>query len=299
MAKITDDNLMCIPEYKAGKLVLSQVSEATKTIREMINDNTDFVTKASSRMDEELLVARKNLASVKSQLVSEEMHGKSTVETAQKLKDAFNEVERIESTLDAISQSGGIAIIKTKEKVRNLKNRKYEAEIKLHAHKQIVPHRDGMSWEEKASMLSLVESEVAKLTEDISSHKNILDILGRNQQRFGKLLTADAETLEEAEKSLQIAVNAYKTLDKLRGDLVEKKRRNKEEVERLKVEQYDLEQAIEELDSGRTFDILWSSEVFLVLWPELFTIDDPRLWGNIKNAGKIKYHEIVRKSEAI
>ncbi|AFM41941.1 hypothetical protein Desaci_3033 [Desulfosporosinus acidiphilus SJ4] len=292
------DNLLSIPEYVNAKNELSQLEAETSKIKSMITDNTKFIIEASGRLEAELEEARKNLISSRAQLVSEEMRGNSTVETSQKVRIATDEVERIESTLQAISHCGGVTIIKIKDKIRKLKLHKFEAECKRTAYRGIVPHRDLIREDEKAIKLSEIEKEINQLSDEISSNENILNKLKSNKERFGALLSADAATQEEARRCLQIAVNTVNTLDRLRSEVIEKRRIKKKEIDQIKAERDALELAIVDMDSDYTFNILWSSDVFHVLWPELFSNAHPHDMGNIRNLAKIKFRNVVRKGLA-
>jgi DNA repair exonuclease SbcCD ATPase subunit len=269
----TQYDYMKLPEYKEGQAAYQQVRQACEKVKELVDGNVGFVVNAAIRLQKELEVAQKVSDAAQSKLIAEEMKNAPTPGTVEKTRAAAAEVVRLNETLSAVSRSGGLALIKLQEKVDRLRIKIYEAESLKRGVKDSFPGFDLASIKkssQKEPRLKEIDRDIEAMKSELQTLEKSISILKENQKKFGKLLSVDTDTAEAAQGVINTAAQTWSKREELRLKLVSKLEQRKKDMENLKQELFDLEQAISGLNPDYLGDVLFASKISMVVWPDLF-----------------------------
>lgn len=236
---------MNLPESIAANKAINEVRQAANNFLKLREKVVETTTKLIEKLHTELSVASSKLSEAQSELASEEIFkGKSTKETAGKVRQSLEEVERIENTIKAMSKLNGLSIPGLEKKLEILQHRRSEAEGYRNTYRMW-----GVAATDKGRMKIRSEKIEQFATEMLSLDAEILNVQGtintlKSKQNKDKTMIIDATTKQAAEEVISAAVRAWNIREQNRQKLLEKIEANSKELERIKEENNTLRDAI-------------------------------------------------------
>jgi hypothetical protein len=272
---------MEVPEFIEGNKALNEIVEAAEKFKSTKSHAVSSIVTVVKKMRGQLNEATKKLEDARAKLVSEEIHkGKSTASTAKITDEAYEEVNRIKATMEAVSRMGGLAIVEMERKLQSLKVSSDEINGMIRAiYDTPHTHLDG-GRRKKDLLLKEENKKLTQVQNEIDEVSITLEILKEHQSKYGTLIIADSGTIEAAKACVEIAARAWNTRFKMSQDLISKIELNENEIQRLQEENITLSEALMATNPDSAGDYIYASEIGLILWPEL--------WNEIGSSSYIK-----------
>ncbi|MDQ2086488.1 hypothetical protein RBH29_08615 [Herbivorax sp. ANBcel31] len=257
-----------IKEVQEGIQALNEVREALKELKNDIEKSSEFVLSTTNKLQKELEEARDKMDRANAQLISEEMKGKKNQKTVEDVRKHSETVTRLEATLEAVSRAGGISIVLLEKKLPILMSEKAQAEREELGWKS-VPERHVNRKLQKQNIEELAK-KIEGLKNEIKNTENALEVLKKNQKKYGKLLLLDADTQKNVDKIINLAVNAWSKRRELLTTLIQRRDKLKIEKEKINNELFLLDEGIEHTNPDYVGEEVYVSKIGSVLFPELF-----------------------------
>lgn len=284
-----------IAERTQAQAELDRVIKKLNEVSSLMDKNTDYMSAAVNRLQDELNEALKKQDAAQAELVAEEMRGKSTAETAKKVQAAISEVERINSTLEAFARTGGMALYILEKKFKDLEFKRGTWEREMLGRERINASLSSttaiMKPADKKKLIEEAEQTLTAIKADIAPIKKAIETLKANRLKHGNLISADADTAKAAQTAFDIAGDAWSTRERLKENLVQQLESTHQEIQRLKTSAYLIEEAIGEVDPEHVGEYVWSYDISIAVMPELFQDLDKLA----RHAGELSYHMDMAK----
>ena len=260
-----------VPEYieadQAYKEVVKKVDEYKAYKEKTTTGVANALIKLAAQLNEAESVAKQ----LGREVAAEEIHnGKSTQKTVEKYDKALNEVTRIKKTLNSINDSSGISLYELEKKKNALLfELEEEKENKARASSSVSFTSSKKFIDKIKEMTRNSIYKQDELIKQINEIDSIIAVIKENSSGKPKF-NADSGLLESAKTVFDESIKAYKTRMDMRDKLREKLEKNREEIERLKEENNIYQLALPDIRPEALADLLYSCEIDIALWPEIF-----------------------------
>ncbi len=294
-------NINEVTEVKKAQSELEKVLSAIEKVTELMERNSGFLINSTNRLQGELSQAVSNLNTVRGQLVAEEMRGGSTVETAKKVNAALSEVDRIKGTLEAFARTGGIALHVLEDKYSVMISNKQRLERDLEWQKSLgtfadprgTLHPGCIPTDKKNQLIKETANKLDQINKEIAPIEQALNLLQANREKYGVLITADADTLEASNNVLAVAAKAWAVRDKARQELIAQLEATRQEIENLKESASILEDAIGNVDPDSIGEYVYHYDAAMGAMPELYSGDFSFQQETVKHRIKARIRELA------
>lgn len=278
------NDFMKLKEFKAGENAYQSVAEAIKEYQQIRQKTAEGVVKALASITDQLIEANAKLDAANADLASEQIHqGKSSQETAERVKAATIEVDRIMRTRDSIAQTSGLAVLDLRNRINSLK-------VKLNeAMNEEIGLRGAYNHPDKKAAAKQLNERIAAAARQQQELRNEINIMEQNIRSMGSVpaaMRSDAATVAAAQKVLEKAVEAWTKRQAIQEDLYAQIDKKKQDIEEMTEQLGMLEECLSSASPDYLVDLLYAGEVGAVLWPSL--------WADYR-AGKSEKSQIDTK----
>jgi hypothetical protein len=281
-----------IPEYQEGEKAMDNLRIAADKCK---NQKEKIAMTALVTMQEtvkEIDALQVKLQETESLISARKLRGESSTKDEKVIEDLISRISRLKFSIDSFTKMKIYIEIELQKKVDNLLFEKSETESMLKRWNEdystsaktkngaVIHSKEKLAKkckviDELTDRLKSINSELINLKECFKTLKKLAPDDKIKHPIADPILTSDIE------KCQKLAVEVYKKRSTLRKALVDKLEKSREEIEKLRTENVQLEIAISSLNPDSVADILQSADICSLIYPVMHTDAENRFFeGN-------------------